>query len=345
MILPKLSDRNPPVGQHSLLAGMTHNFQIERESLLALSLIRGVGYWTLWRMASVGTKFSSVLNIESGEDANSVLRKFGARLESEAVNSWKTVRSQILARASDLLVDLERYGTKLILSGEDTFPSRFGDLNEPPYWLFVRGDVQVLRQPSISIVGTREPSRDGLWLTYFVGACLSIWRAPTVSGLAAGVDQTVHEMSVRAGVPTIAVLGTGITSDYPKGSNNLKDQIIDEGGAIITEYLPRDSYSAENFVRRNRIQAALGKILIPVEWSARSGTAHTVRYATALARPVACLRMIDWDGTRVPFRQATVPTGTLFTIPGEEEFFRSYVGRVLKTEIPAVDQPDLFGDN
>ena len=136
--------------------------------------------------------------------------------------------------------------------------------------------------PSVTIVGTRKPSEDGLFLARYVGACLADWPAATVSGLAAGIDQLAHESSLRAEVPTIAVLGTGILDNYPKDSQVLRDRILGAGGAIVSEYLPRASYSAENFVQRNRLQAALGRVLIPVEWARRSGTAHTVRFATEL---------------------------------------------------------------
>src|SRR3546814_15118525 len=76
------------------------------------------------------------------------------------------------------------------------------------------------------------------------------------SGLAAGIDQLAHEHSLRAGVPTIAVLGTGMLEDYPKGAGRLRDHILGTGGTIVSEYLPMASYSAENFVQRNRLKAA-----------------------------------------------------------------------------------------
>src|SRR3546814_7184259 len=85
--------------------------------------------------------------------------------------------------------------------------------------------------------------------------------------------------------------------DYPKGSGRLRDHILGTGGTIVSEYLPMASYSAENFVQRNRLQAALGRILIPAEWNRRSGTAHTVRFATSLGRPIACLRLRSEEHT------------------------------------------------
>ncbi len=71
----------------------------------------------------------------------------------------------------------------------------------------------------------------------------------TVSGLATGIDQCCHYESLRYGIPTIAVLGNGIFVEYPKGSKELYRAIVSNGGAIVTEYLPEQTYSAENFCK------------------------------------------------------------------------------------------------
>ena len=124
---------------------------------------------------------------------------------------------------------------------------------------------------------------------------------------------------------------SGILSDYPRGAEGLRDRILEQGGALVTEYLPRESYSAENFVKRNRLQAALGKLLVPLEWNFRSGTAHTVRYATSMGRPIACLRLPDWTEDRVVLSKACGgDRGRTFTVPGQEPEFRQFVGDALR---------------
>ncbi len=170
------------------------------------------------------------------------------------------------------------------------------------------------------------------------------WNAPTISGLATGIDQLIHSWSLRTNIPTVAVLGTGIQSDYPRGAAELREQILAHGGAILTEYLPHESYSAQNFVMRNRLQAALGRSLIPVEWNVQSGTAHTVRFASSLQRTIACLRMPDWSPDRVTISDGFSENARLFTIPGEESAFRAYVKAALEKE-PKVGakQLPLFG--
>jgi DNA processing protein len=315
---------------------------VEKLAFLALGSIRGVGYWTLFNMARAGVSFSSFVEIEDGDEATQQLKKFGARLSNKP-GDWRTVRSLAFERATKTCSDLEQSMTRVVFSNSAEFPPSLRDLNDAPQWLFVQGNVDVLHRPCLTVVGTREPSADGLWLANFVGANFSIWDAPTVSGLALGIDQMVHRWSLRNRVPTIAFLGAGIFSDYPKGSVDLRTKIIDEGGAIVTEYLPSESYSAENFVRRNRLQAALGSVLIPVEWSPKSGTAHTVRYASSLSRPVAGLRLPDWSPIRVSLPKN--PGGAeIFTIPGYENGFREFVMAALKRPSSPVEflQRDFF---
>lgn len=334
---------NPSLNRSRVLVKEEENGLPEKTAFLALSSIRGVGYWTLYNMARARLQFSEFFNLDNGNDATALLRKFGARVENTA--DWKKVRSLALDRAEKIAAQLEYLGTKFLLAGTKEFPATLCDLKDPPEWLFIQGEISVLHRRCITAVGTREPSEDGLWLANFVGANFGIWNSPTVSGLAAGIDQMIHVWSLRANVPTIAVLGTGIFADFPKGSDLLRQRILDAGGTVISEYLPNESYSAENFVRRNRIQAALGSVLIPVEWAPKSGTAHTVRYSSTLNRPIAGLRMDDWNATRVLLPTNSEADTALFTIPGQENEFRQFVASALSGSGSPADpiQPDLFG--
>jgi DNA processing protein len=315
-------------------------------AFLALASIKGVGYKTLAAMAEAGKRFSDALAVDHQDEAVALLRSFGARIDGSSGAAWRSVRQQAFDRAYRLADALEGDGTSLVFRDNFAFPRSLLDLSSPPHWLFVKGNVDVLHRPALTVVGTREPSEDGRFLGRFVGACLAEWAAPMISGLAVGIDQLVHEMSLRAKVPTVAVLGTGILSDYPRDAANLKQEIIARGGALVTEYLPRESYSAENFVKRNRLQAALGRALIPVEWNARGGTAHTVRFATTLKRPIACLRMPDWESNRVVLVKGNgLETGHIFTIPGNEAKFRQFVKQSLAAPMaPGLPQHSLFGD-
>jgi len=259
-----------------------------------LSSIKGIGYWTLFKLASSGLSFNSIIKSGDFDEFRGCFAKSGCKLPNLPDIEWQSYQRLIWSAGNELYKQVKQLGARIVHFGEPDFPDSLRHIQEPPRWLFIQGDISVFRKPKIAIVGTRKPSEDGIILANYVGACLPFLGAATVSGLATGIDQLVHKMSIRFGVPTIAVLGNGIFVNYPSGSECLRQDIITNGGLVVTEYLPGQSYSAENFVRRNRIQAGLGNVLVPVEWKARSGTAHTVRYASANNKPIFCLKMPDW---------------------------------------------------
>ena len=87
-------------------------------------------------------------------------------------------------------------------------------------------------------------------------------------------------------IPTIAVLGNGLDENYPANSQKLRQDIIKSGGTIITEYFPNMKPNKESFVNRNRIQAALASVVIPIQWKQKSGTAHTIRFAYEMKKKI-----------------------------------------------------------
>lgn len=332
------NERIPGLDDH-----LAQNTESETLAFLALAAIRGVGHKTLFELADSGRSFADLL--ANGPADSAALPRLGTN-RGISRSDWVTFLEEAQSQARRLLDALRAKGVWLIFRDDPRFPKSLLDLDRPPHWLFGQGSMEPLLTPSVAIVGTRKPSEDGLFLARYVGACLADWRAVTVSGLAAGVDQLAHESSLRAGVPTIAVLGTGILDDYPKGSGAVRMRILDAGGTIISEYLPHASYSAENFVQRNRLQAAIGRVLIPVEWARRSGTAHTVRFATDLKRPIACLRLPDWPIDRVTLAPGLGgETGQVFTLPREHESFEQFVGEAIgDISPPKLGQLTLFDE-
>lgn len=242
----------------------------ERIAFLALTTLKGVGFWTLHQLATSKAGFKNTFK--------SNLDKY-IKLEEGAVTPLADIKKKLWQRGIKILGELAKDNIALVFNDEDRFPAKLKNIHDAPQWIFVQGNLGILDSQSIAIVGTRKPTEDGLFLTRLILAALYRSNFSTVSGLALGIDQLAHLESIKYGLPTIAVLGTGIRESYPKGSEPIRKLILESGGAVVTEYLPTQSYSSENFVRRNRIQAALSDILIPVEWKIKSGTAHTVGFA------------------------------------------------------------------
>lgn len=296
----------------------------ETIALLALCSMKGVGYWTLFRLSLSGLKFNEVLRTESFSELAKYFDKAKHSIKEDASQEWLEFQKKLWAKGNELYRKLKKEGIRVVHIGQADFPQSLREIPEPPRWLFVQGNLSILHHSCIAIVGTRQPSEDGEFLARYVGACIPYFDfdAVTVSGLATGIDQIVHKQSIRFQTPTIAVLGNGIFKNYPSGSEKLRRDICDSGGAIVTEYLPYEGYSADKFVRRNRIQAGLSNVIIPVEWKSKSGTAHTVRYASDAGKPIICLKMPDWsEASHDELNLGRELGAKIFTIPGEETNF------------------------
>jgi DNA protecting protein DprA len=193
----------------------------------------------------------------------------------------------------------------------------------------------------VTVVGTRDPTDAGEFLARYAVSCALEFPTPVVSGLAHGIDRVVHEWCLRINLPTISVLGTGMLNTYPVRHTGLGDRIVETGGLLISEYLPDQGPSAQNFVWRNRLQAALGRIAIPAEWARKSGTAHTVRFARKLKRQVFSL-----SASGVP-RNPDAGEGDIhFDLPRDHTRFVDAMASAInaKSESTPTAQMDLFSD-
>jgi DNA protecting protein DprA len=308
-------------------------YQHEVLAWLALSTIEGVGYWTLKRLARAAPSWKALLKVSTRDEFVELVRAVGGKPRlRDGREPWEDSQSRLWAAGKRLLRRLSARDITLLLPDDPLFPPLLMDAPDPPAWIFVEGNPRALQLPLVAIVGTRKPTADGLYLATHIGHCLPLFGAATISGLAMGIDQVAHELSIRHSVSTIAVLGTGILRDFPSGSEELRRRIVEHGGAVISEYLPDDSYSAENFVRRNRIQAALSRVVIPVEWAIKSGTAHTVDNAIRMRRPLVCPRLPDWN-SRSELLFAASHGAEVVTVPGEEAKLIGVVRRHLQ-ELP-----------
>ena len=256
----------------------------QRLNLLALARVRGIGEASLKTFLKAFTDLQRVWDA-SPEELHRISTEAGLRLPEGVFKDVLANRAKLEEGAKHDLDDLARKRTQLLIDLDDTFPQRLRDIEDPPRWLFVQGDVQLLSAPNlIAVVGTREASERGMKRARKLTQWLAQHGLSIVSGLAEGIDQAAHQAALDYGAPTIAVLGTGISVVFPASTGHLRRQIIEDGGAILSEYFPQDTYSRQRFVRRNRIQAGLSYATVPVEAKEHSGTAHTYRFARAFNR-------------------------------------------------------------
>ena len=191
-------------------------------------------------------------------------------------------------KGSHALQSIEKAGAQFIIPGDTQWPLRVDELECPPIGLIVKGNVETLSNPSLAIVGTRNPTPYGSRIAGDFAAGFVDREWDIVSGGAYGIDSAAHRGALVAEGRTIAVIASGIDLQYPSGNTRLFEEIC-ENGAIVTEVMPGFPALPHRFLTRNRIIAALSQATLVVEAAFRSGSLRTARDAAELMRPVMAI--------------------------------------------------------
>ncbi|MDQ3064969.1 MAG: DNA-processing protein DprA [bacterium] len=176
----------------------------------------------------------------------------------------------------------------MLTLSNDLLPAELTRLAQPPKQVYCSSENfdSFLAMPRLAIIGSRKISPYGRNVTTKFASELAQRGVAIISGLALGTDSVAHTAALDAGGITIAVLPSGLDRIYPTSHNQLARRIVENSGALITEYPFKTEPRKENFVARNRIIAALAEgILIP-EAALKSGSLHTARFALELGLPV-----------------------------------------------------------
>lgn len=166
------------------------------------------------------------------------------------------------------------------------YPERLAEIYDPPAVLWMRGDVRLLKHPGIAVVGTRHPTPYGTGMAEMLSRELAGRGMVILSGMARGVDTAAHKGALDANGKTVAVWGTGIDVVYPKENKKLAEQIVEKGGAIVSEYAMGTFPAPQNFPIRNRILSGMSVGVLVVEAGEYSGTRITARCAMEQNRDV-----------------------------------------------------------
>jgi DNA processing protein len=171
-----------------------------------------------------------------------------------------------------------REGCQFLIRGNARYPGLLEEIYDPPLVLYARGNLEIMEDPCIAIVGTRKPSIYGLQMSQGIASDLGSRGVTVVSGLARGIDAAAHRGCLEGHGKTIAVLGCGIDVVYPKEHKQLTQKIL-ERGLLLSEFTPGTSPSPQNFPVRNRIISGLSLGTVIVEASEYSGSLITARLA------------------------------------------------------------------
>ena len=155
-----------------------------------------------------------------------------------------------------------------------------------PKKLYYIGNLPEQRVPTVAIVGTRKPTPYGKEVTAKIAGELARSGVVIISGMALGVDTIAHRAALEAKGTTIAVQGNGLSRLYPSSNRQLGEDIINNGGAILSEYEPNIPARDFQFLERNRIVSGLADAVLITEAAARSGTLNTAKHALEQGKEV-----------------------------------------------------------
>ncbi len=217
----------------------------------------------------------------------------------KAYKSLVNSKNEGLERIEQRLLEND---AQLVVRGTAGYPYLLEQINDPPHALFIKG-LPADDEKSVAIVGSRRETRYGRTQAYNIAKELAQHGVTIVSGLARGIDTAAHEGALAGGGRTVAVLGNGIDQIYPPENAELARRIVDQGGAIISEFPFGSAPLAHHFPIRNRIISGISAATLLVEGHARSGTMITAGYAAEQGREVFALPgMVDAPGSAAPLR-------------------------------------------
>lgn len=169
------------------------------------------------------------------------------------------------------------------------YPEKLRKIKAPPRNIYAVGNLSLLQEDSISVVGTRHITDYGTRYGKMICKEFAVRGITIVSGMAVGSDTLAHQVALEYTGKTIAVLPSGFENIFPKKNKKLFNEIVKKGGLAISEYEPDVPANSERFLERNRIVAGLGVGLFVIEALFRSGTSVTAKIANEQGKDVFAL--------------------------------------------------------
>lgn len=248
---------------------------------LALHLTPGLGARSAYRLVQIFGHAERIMHASASEIHAAVPRlpkavvasvEAGIAFEDAALEQRKA----------------EAAGAVIITIDDPRYPDRLKEIDDPPILLYALGRTDLLKQPSVAVVGTRRPTPYGRAAAEKLSRDIVELGVTHVSGMARGVDACSHRGALAGGGDTVAVLGTGVDRPYPRENQKLYREIL-ERGLVVSQFRMGESPFAQNFPKRNRIIAGVSYATLVVEGAQYSGSLITARLAMEQNREVLAI--------------------------------------------------------
>ena len=253
-----------------------NNFSDKIYKLFVLSKLKGVGPKTLLKISN-HPDFSDCSLGDCGQLHPGIAKVL---LEPSSLKEAED-------KAAQDIKNTQENNARILCVDDGDYPPLLKDSPSPPFFLYLKGSSSVLKAKSVAIIGTREPTQHGEIIAQRITKYFAERGWAIVSGLAIGCDAIAHRTCIDSEGKTVAVLAHGLLEVVPAKHKGLADDIVNSGGALVTEYGFDVKAFKHQFVMRDRIQAGLASGVIMIQSDLKGGSLHASRAAINNGRILA----------------------------------------------------------
>ena len=178
---------------------------------------------------------------------------------------------------------------------ESSYPSKLFQIQNPPQSIYYRGDVTILSDNVIAVIGQREASDRSMAIAYQVGKILAQNGYTILNGLAIGCDKYAAMGALSQNGKVVGVMPCGLDRTYPASCKQIAEEIVEKGGCLISQYQEEIQPEKYRFVERDRLQAVLSSKIIVISTKTTGGTMHTISYAVKAGKHIGSV--IEQEGS------------------------------------------------
>ena len=254
------------------------------ELILALQMIKGVGPKTVLKFFET-VKPQMILDNFQNMHRNTIINK---RINEGVLDyqEWKL----LLEKARHLIEKSRKLGIQVLNYQDDAYPANLRSLNHYPLVIYVKGNLEALQGPSVGFIGTRRPTELGYKMAERMAYQFAKDGLTVVSGLSIGTNTAAHRGALNAGGTTVAILGESLEQPiYPKENVDLAQEILDNGGAIMSTYSLGAIVRRQFLAARDEWESGLADGLVVVETDQNGKTESALQHAFKQGRPVGML--------------------------------------------------------
>ena len=213
------------------------------------------------------------------------------KISKKVKKAYDLINSSIFDKIAENLREWKDLGIKLVSFFDENYPTSLKNIKNPPQILFLKGNKTIDLTKSVSIVGTRDPTKYGKKMAFKIGQRFAEMGFVIINGFANGVDIEAIKGGLKAGGSITGIFGSGLLKPYPKENIPLFKEILRRNkGLFISEQLPDQNVVKSSLATRNRISSALSLGSVFIEGSKKSGTKWQLTFAKEQGKTIVTLK-------------------------------------------------------